>query len=323
MSFAYYDPQKPHRGPKGFRNNYDNSPHESIWRWLWERITKPYPKRPYLPELVTPERDWLTQNRVQDSLTWFGHSSSMVQLEGKNILLDPIFSQRASPFSWAGPKRHTSNPLTIEELPLIDIVVISHNHYDHLDLPTLKALKARFPDIQVLVPLGDEILLRKHGFKYVHAFDWWDSLTIEGLVFTFVPSQHWSQRTIFKPNQSLWGGFHIRSPKRSLIYVGDTGYSKDFSDIYERLGPVDIALIPIGAYEPRWFMRRQHVNPDEALKIHHDLKSKRSFGVHWGTFKLTDENLMEPPELLARLIEENPLTDSSFETLQHGQTIRF
>lgn len=321
QNFKYYDPQKPHRGPDGFLNNYDNSPHESVLKWQWNRLIRPHQRREFNPEILRPDVEFLKTNRQKNTLTWFGHSSSLLQIAGVNILIDPVFSQRASPVSFMGPKRYSANPLEVSELPEIELIFISHNHYDHLDIETLTAVAKRNPQAHFLVALGDGDILRKKGIQNVHEMDWWETFEYEGLTVTFTPSQHWSQRWIFRPNQSLWGGFHIGAPHFKMIYVGDTGYSKDFQDIYDKLGEVDLALIPVGAYEPRWFMKRQHVNPPEAVQIHKDLHARLSIGVHWGTFRLTDENLIEPVEELAKVLESEPLQGSEFKVLKHGETL--
>jgi L-ascorbate metabolism protein UlaG (beta-lactamase superfamily) len=163
-------------------------------------------------------------------------------------------------------------PFTIAELPEIDIVVISHAHYDHLDLSSLRELEKKGQGrTKFFVALGDKKLLESQGIQNVQEFDWWDQVQVQQVQFTFTPAQHWTQRSLFLRNKTLWGGWHIKEAQWSFLYTGDTGYSKDFKDIYQRLGKVDVAMIPIGAYEPRWFMKKQHVNPDEALMIHQDL----------------------------------------------------
>lgn len=321
QNFKYSDRDKPHRGPKGFLNNYDNSAHESILKWQWERLIKPRKPRDFAPEILRPDTDFLNNNRTRTTLTWFGHSTSLLQVDGKNILFDPVFSERASPLSFMGPKRYTKNPLEIVELPAIDLVMVSHNHYDHLDIESLEVIAKLNPSAHFLVALGDGDLLKSRGIQNVHEMDWWEEFKLDSLKVTFTPSQHWSQRWIFLPNQSLWGGYHVATANFKMIYTGDTGYSQDFQDIYNKLGAVDLALIPVGAYEPRWFMKKTHVNPEESVQIHNDLHSKVSIGVHWGTYKLTDENLIEPVEDLAKVLKAAPLKDSEFKVLKHGETL--
>lgn len=321
-SFKYFDPEKTHHGKKGFLNNYDNTPPQGFWKWQWERRTAPSkPKEDFNPEIVKTDTSFLKQNKTKNTLTWMGHSSMFLQMDGQNILLDPIFSERASPLSFAGPRRLSALPFQIEELPTVDLIVVSHSHYDHLDLPTLKRVAELNPAARFFVPLGLKSLLEGEGIKNVQEFDWWENQQINNLTITFVPVQHWSARGLFDRNQTLWGGWHLEIKSFRFLYAGDTGYSKDFLDIKERLGPVDFAAIPIGAYEPRWFMKRQHVNPHEAILIHKDLAAKNSIGVHWGTFKMADEDMWMPVKDLEIAKEELKISENEFRVLKHGETI--
>lgn len=321
-SFKYFDPEKPHHGEKGFLNNYDNTPPQGFWKWQWERRTAPSkPKEDFNPEIVKTDTSFLKQNKTKNTLTWMGHSSMFLQMDGQNILLDPIFSERASPLSFAGPRRLSALPFHIEELPNVDVIMVSHSHYDHLDLPTLKRVAELNPAARFFVPLGLKSLLEGEGIKIVEEFNWWENQQINNLTITFVPVQHWSARGLFDRNQTLWGGWHLEIKSFRFLYAGDTGYSKDFLDIKERLGPVDFAAIPIGAYEPRWFMKRQHVNPHEAILIHKDLAAKNSIGVHWGTFKMADEDMWMPVKDLEIAKEELKISENEFRVLKHGETI--
>ena len=247
----------------------------------------------------------------------------LLQVASYNILTDPHFSERASPVNFSGPKRMAPPGIPIDQLPHIDVVLISHNHYDHLDLATVKRLAAQEggPPMFV-VPLGLEVWFKSAGITNVVELDWWDSVRLGSLDFHLVPVQHWSQRTLFDRNQSLWGGFFVKHHSLSFVYTGDTGYSKDFSDIRARLGAPDIAAIPVGAYEPRWFMEKQHVNPAEAVQIHKDLGAKYSLGVHWGTFELTDESLDEPPIALAEARVMAGVSAERFFVTRIGETRR-
>ncbi len=258
----------------------------------------------------------------------------LAQVGGLNVLTDPIFSERASPVQFIGPKRHQPPGLSLAELPNIDLVLVSHNHYDHLDEASVGALAgSRAAGPWLVVPLGLADWLRRRGIERVVELDWWAShemRTSRGPVeLMLVPAQHWSARGVNDRMKTLWGGFAMFAPDCHLFYAGDTGYSRDFSDIRQRCaarqtpaqgGGFDIALLPIGAYEPRWFMTEQHVNVEEALKIHRDLGAKRSLGVHWGTFELTDEPLDEPPRQLASQREALGIAEQQFFTLAVGQT---
>jgi L-ascorbate metabolism protein UlaG (beta-lactamase superfamily) len=238
-----------------------------------------------------------------------------------NILTDPHLTGRASPVGFAGPARVMPPGLDFQELPHIDAVVVSHNHYDHLDEGTVKRL-ARQPggSPRFFVPLGQKAWFAGRGIRDVVELDWWAAQAMNGVKFTFTPVQHWSARSLWDRNQTLWGGWRIDTADRSVFFAGDTGYSKDFADIRERLGPVDLALLPIGAYAPRWFMSVMHIDPDEAVKIHVDLESRLSVAMHWGTFVLTDEPLDEPPHRLAHALQQAGIPHEKFVVMQHGET---
>lgn len=322
QSFRYYDPTKPHRGRTQFYNNYDNSPKASFWKWQWERLTSDQAvEPPFEPEVVMTDTTSLQRNLTEITLTWVGHSTMLLQVQGMNILTDPVFSDHVSPFSFMAPKRLVALPFEIEDLPPIDLVVVSHSHYDHLDLATLKRLSQhKGKNTLFLVPLGNQALLQSEGIANVKELDWWDQYSVGPLTATFTPAQHWTQRTLWDRNKSLWGGWSIKTEAFHFVYVGDTGYSQDFTDIRQRLGPSDVALIPVGAYKPRWFMGKQHVDPDGAIQIHKDLQSRYSIGVHWGTFRLSDEPMAEPPLELAAARERVGMSVEEFRIMRHGET---
>ncbi|SAL13602.1 Zn-dependent hydrolase of the beta-lactamase fold-like protein [Caballeronia terrestris] len=315
----------------GYVNNYGDLPHESFLKWRWERWTQGLPKPPangYEFPLDRPDVAWLKANRIVDTLTWIGHASALVQIDGVNVLTDPQFSRRASPVSFAGPERKVPAALSVAELPHIDVVLISHNHYDHLDTASVQALNAQpgGPPL-FLVPLGIKAWMADKGIANVREMDWGDETRAAGLAVWFVPSQHWSARTLTDRAETLWGGWVVKTPEGakhpySFCFVGDTGYSKDFADIGQAFGGFDLALIPIGAYAPRWFMHAQHVDPKEAVQVFGDLRAKKAIGVHWGTFELADDPLDEAPRLLADAVKEAGLAPDSFTVLRHGQTIR-
>ena len=256
-------------------------------------------------------------------LTWSGHSTFLFQKKNINIIVDPQFSERASPFSFIGPKRYMPSILNPENLPEIDFVVISHNHYDHLDIPSLKKLYKKFPNAFYLVPLGDKKLLEKNGIKNVIEFDWWQSFKTDDVEFTFTPVQHWSKRTLSDRNKSLWGGWWINIDDYKFLHLGDTGYTKDFIDIKKKLGKPDLVAIPIGAYKPRNIMKMSHLNPEEAVKTHCDIRSKQSLGIHWGTFQLTAEHVLEPPKMLEKALHAAGIDPKKFTVFKHGETRTF
>jgi len=229
---------------------------------------------------------------------WIGHSTFYLNNGDLDILTDPIFSERASPIKFAGPKRLINTPLQVSDINNIDIVIISHNHYDHLDIPSLKRIQQKFPNVIFLVPIGDKDLLRKYNLNNIYEFNWWESFTYKDTKFTFTPTQHWSARGIFDRNKSLWGGWFIETESLKLFHAGDTGYSNDFKAIKAKLGSPDYAFIPIGAYDPEWFMAESHVTPEDAVRIMEDFGNPNSFGMHWGTFSLTSEDTIEPKERL-------------------------
>jgi L-ascorbate metabolism protein UlaG (beta-lactamase superfamily) len=254
------------------------------------------------------------------AVTFVNHATFLIQIGGMAILTDPIWSERASPFTWTGPRRVRKPGVAFDDLPKIDLVLLSHNHYDHLDLATLKRLRETFSPT-VLVAAGDARLVGPLGFADMRELDWWDETPIGAeLNITFVPAQHSSARGLFDRQRSLWGGYVIESRGRRVYFSGDAGYSKHFSDIRSRLGSPDIALLGIGAYEPRWFMQPIHMNPAEAVRAHGDLSAKRSIGMHFGTFQLTPEAIDQPQADLEAALSQSGISVGEFVTLDEGET---
>jgi N-acyl-phosphatidylethanolamine-hydrolysing phospholipase D len=248
------------------------------------------------PRLVPNDGAWLRDNARHSapSVTWMGHASVLVQMDHVTLLTDPIWSATASPVSWLGPRRFVPPPMPIAALPPIDAVLVSHSHYDHLDLPTLRALAARGTS-RFLVPLRVGQILREEGIGGVEELDWWESRTVGDLTVTCVPARHWSQRGIGDLDRTLWAGWVAVGPTHRFWFAGDTGYTRSFTEIGERLGPFDLAAIPIGAYSPPAMMQAVHVDPEEALQAGVDAHATNLLGIHYGTFDLTDEPLDEPP----------------------------
>lgn len=240
-------------------------------------------------------------------VTTIGHASHLIQTRGLNILVDPVWSERASPFSFAGPKRVRNPGIALEALPPIDVVLITHNHYDHLDLATLASLQARRP-CRIIVPLGNDAILKRYDARLpVEAYDWGDRVTLtDDVAVNLVPSFHWSARWIGDRRMALWAAFVIETPDGAIYHIGDTAYRDPpiFRDIPARFGAPRLAILPIGAYEPRWFMRDQHVEPFESVAIFRDCQARFALAHHWGTFKLTAEPIDDPPLRLAKAMAE-------------------
>jgi len=275
------------------------------------------------PEITKIElsSDWQKLNLSDDDnyAIWIGHSTFLIKKNGVTILTDPIFSKRASPFRNIGPKRLIPPAIPLDEIPNIDVVTVSHNHYDHLDIHSLKKISKKHPEVIFLVPAGDKELLKRKKIKNVYDFDWWESIEHKGFVITFTPVQHWSKRSLFDRNKSLWGGWFFNHKDYSLYHAGDTGYSKDFIETKIKLGSPKYAFIPIGAYDPEWFMAESHVNPEDAVQIMLDLGAEKAFGMHWATFTLTDEDTIEPKIRLEKEIMK--FKDLDFSSVMPGSII--
>lgn len=311
-----------HHARRGFRNNY---PHErrgprDFLRFLWGFKRQRW-QRPHFPKAGN-DPAWLKANRTEPSLTWVGHDTFLLQHAGLNIVTDPHFTRRTSPVGWAGPERLAPLGLALRDLPDLDLVLISHNHYDHLDEGSVRWIARHHPQALFVAPLGVGRWLQRRRIRNVLELDWWQSRELPGGRVTAVPAQHFSGRTATDGNRTLWCGFVLELGGKKIYFAGDSGYSKDFADIGARFAPFDLSLIPIGAYEPRWFMRAMHVNPEEAVRIHLDVGSRLSVAMHWGTFRLTEEPLDEPPRALARALADAGVEASRFWILQHGESRR-
>ena len=251
-------------------------------------------------DYIEMSNDWESLDFEEDDNygVWVGHSTFLIKKNGITILTDPVFSERASPFKNIGPKRLIPPAIPIKKLPAIDFITISHNHYDHLDIRSLKDLYLLNSNTIFLVPAGDKKLLERQKIENVYEYEWWEGYLSDDLKITFTPVQHWSKRGLFDRNKSLWGGWFFEFNDFSIFHAGDTGYSEDFKNTRMKLGSPKYAFIPIGAYDPEWFMAESHVNPEDAVQIMLDLGAENSFGMHWATFKLTDEDTLEPRERL-------------------------
>ncbi len=255
----------------------------------------------------------------QIQYTFINHSTFLIQHKGQNILTDPIWSKRCSPFQFMGPKRQRPPGLPFEMLPSIDIVLLTHNHYDHMDKQTIRKLAIKY-NPTFITSLGNKATVEKWVNSKVVELDWHQNTSINTLTYTALPANHFSSRGTRDRNTSLWCGFLIKSDSHKINFVGDTGYSSVFKEIGEKYGPFDLSLIPIGAYLPRWFMSPIHVAPEESVQLHYDLQSKKSVAMHFGTFKLADDNPARSNRELIEAREKAGLTESDFHIPKEGHS---
>ncbi|PSC02948.1 hypothetical protein SLNSH_21425 [Alsobacter soli] len=255
-------------------------------------------------------------------VTLVGHASFLLQTAGLNILTDPVWSDRCSPFSFAGPQRVNAPGVAFDDLPPIDVVLLTHNHYDHLDVDTLRRLAARHP-LRIVTPLGNDTILREAGVPVpTRTLDWGDAAPLSEEVSVHAEQAiHWSARGLRDRQRALWAAFVLRTPAGAIYHVGDTGFGdgSHFAAVRERHGPPRLAILPIGAYEPRWFMRDQHMNPEDAVRAMLACGAEQALGHHWGTFKLTDEGIERPPEALGQALEKHGVHPERFLPLRPGQ----
>lgn len=256
-------------------------------------------------------------------ITYVNHATHLIQFKDINILTDPIFSKVAGPLPFLGPKRVRKPGLQLKELPKIDVVLVSHNHYDHMDMPTLKQLEKMFQPI-FIVPIGNKKYLPTKKFHHVIELDWWQTLELnETQSITLVPAQHWSMRRFSDANKSLWGGFWIQAAKIKLYFAGDSGYGPHFKAIHQNLGAPDISILPIGSYEPRWFMKEQHMNPEEAVLASLDLNSRFSIATHHQTFRLSLEHIHDPVKNLKHSMQTHKVNSEDFLAPETGETVMY
>jgi L-ascorbate metabolism protein UlaG (beta-lactamase superfamily) len=289
----------------------------ALLRWQRERNPTPWPD--WVENKPWPKPQPVGQGDI--SVTFIGHACFLIGMGGRWFITDPVYAERASPVSFAGPKRVRAPGLAFDDLPRLDGILVSHNHYDHLDRDSLRELHRRF-QAPVVTSLGNKPLIRASGPQVVTELDWWQVHMLAGVEITYVPAQHFSARGPFDRNATLWGGFVLRAGGRTLYFCADSGYCPHFREIGRRFPGIDLSLIPIGAYEPRWFMQAMHVNPEEAVQVHLDVGSRRSIGMHFGTFAgLTDEGIDDPVTALAAARAAHGLTEQDFGTLDFGQTL--
>jgi L-ascorbate metabolism protein UlaG (beta-lactamase superfamily) len=288
------------------------------WQFGGNRKRAAWPEWAPSPDADTPP-ERIDGDKVR--LSFVGHASWLIQTSGLNILVDPVWSERASPFSFAGPKRHNDPGIAFDALPKVDIVLVSHGHYDHLDVATLSRLAAKFSP-RAITPLGNDATMRD-AIK-AEAFDWNDRIELgNGVAVTLVPTRHWSARGLFDRNKTLWASFILETPAGKIYVVCDSGYGegKHFRRVAEAHGPLRLAILPIGAYEPRWFMRDQHMNPSDAVKALRDCGAQQALAHHHGTFQLTDEAIDAPATALGEALDEAKIPRERFAVLKPGQVV--
>jgi N-acyl-phosphatidylethanolamine-hydrolysing phospholipase D len=322
-----------HHAPDGrFRNPWpDSEPHgfADVLRWMRERRRDgraPSPARGSFPT-ATPNVASPRVARDVATATWIGHSTVLLQAGGLNILTDPMFSERAFPVQWIGPRRIMPPALGVESLPPLDVVLLTHSHYDHLDKSSVKRLVRLHPDATWVAPLELGAYLRGFGARNVVELDWWQRAEVRGVSVTATPARHFSARRLGDRNKTLWCGYAVEVAGRRIYFAGDTAYHPEFGTIAERCGPFDFVMMPIGAYDPRWFMHVMHVNPDEAIQACVDLRASHPrqpmplvLGIHWGTFRLTDEPMDEPPRRAMELWRERGLDPGRLWIARFGET---
>jgi len=311
-----------HFDGRRYFNCYPKKPDErkakQIIRWFTSRKPAKWPQ--HVPVQVHPKPDAVTKDgEVQ--VIYINHATVLIMTKQGNILTDPIWSERCSPLKRIGPKRVAQPGLKFEDLPPIDLVLVTHNHYDHLDLPTLKRLEKEHSP-RFVTGLGNRKLLINSGMQNVQELDWWEELHIGALgKLSYVPSQHFSSRRVGDLCRTLWGGFVLQIDKLAPIYfAGDTGYGTFFNPIFKKFGPIGLAMLPIGAYEPRWFMKPVHMNPEEAVKGLLELQARHAIGIHFGTFQLSDEAIDDPVKDLKKALVEHKVDPKQFEALHNGES---
>lgn len=315
-----------HHTEDGFRNPGGEPQRHGFFRFLKMRYFSgeefaDYEGSAHKVPRVAPDLEQIHHPGPAPQITWIGHATVLIQHRGVAVLTDPMFSDRASPVGFAGPKRYHPPALRIADLPDVDYVVISHNHYDHLDLRSVRELGSA---PLWLVPLGLRPWFLDAGIEddRIMELDWWDSRPLGEVTVTATPARHWSARSLWDRNETLWASWMVRIGDFSFWYSGDTGYDPLlFKEIGARFPAVDLALISIGAYEPRWFMKEMHVNPEEAVRIHEEIGARRSLAVQWGTFQLSAEPIDDPPEKLREALMNSGIPPDAFTAVPIGGTI--
>ena len=312
----YHGRESDHFDGERFRSMDPAETGRGFLRWILNRDRGPWRDRVDAPYAAKPaERVGGGAFRV----TFVNHSSVLVQMDGVNVLTDPVWSNRVSPFTWVGPRRHRAPGIRFEDLPPLDAVLVSHNHYDHMDVSTLRRLAAARP-APVFVGLGNASFLERERVPRARDLDWWQSVQIgKGVTVTAVPARHFSSRSPFDGNRTLWCGFVVSGPSGSWYFAGDTGWGSHFEAIARRFPDLRLAMLPIGAYRPRWFMSPVHIDPDAAVRAHEVLGARTSLAIHWGTFAQADDGELEPVADLEAALAVRPDPKPRFLVLENGE----
>ena len=321
----FFNPEKYHHTADGFRNPPD-SPERvrkpgRFFSFIWKRMTEDTGEIQLPENHVVPHPEAVSQFKAAPEsarITWIGHATFLIGWNGLNILSDPHFSERSSPVSFAGPKRYSPPGLNVDDLPKIDVIIISHNHYDSFDEDSMRALSKHSPDALVLTPLGLARVSREWGFKNTKDMDWYDRHTIGDVTFMATPAVHRANRWLFDVNETLWAGFTMESKGKKIWFVGDTGLGPVFErEVKSRIAPVDISLTPVGAFLPREVMHAVHTSPEEGLELAKMMGSKTAIGAHWGTFPLGADN---PLQAIER-VNKADMKDMNKVMMRSGQTL--
>lgn len=316
---------KPYQGPitdhfngkKFFNKNYSHKNLKDIFYWLMTQKRSSWPSFYPITPSIPPSN--VAHNEI--AISFVNHSTFLIQIGKTNILTDPIWAENAGPLK-LGPKRHHKPGINLEDLPKISLILLSHNHYDHMDLKTLKEITNRDKSF-IITGLGNKNYLRHRGFKNVENLDWWEKIELlNGINIHFLPAIHFSMRNVLNRDKTLWGGFFLKSEFFSFYYAGDTAYGNFFSEIPKNLGEADFAFLPIGAYEPNWFMQTNHMNPNEALQAFKDVQAKKMIPMHFGTFQLSDEGMEDPLKELSKAAKERIIDNDDLMILKPGQIVR-
>lgn len=319
---GYEGPTSDHFNGTTFENSGDvpDKTFIDVMKWYLQRDQGEWVKIP--EEEVTFAKKPANNVTRGMVITYINHSTFLIQTAGVNILTDPVWSDRVSPLSFVGPKRFRPAGVKFEDLPKIDLVLISHNHYDHLDLETIKKLEKRFQP-QFITPLGVSQLLEQSLIRYTYDLDWWEEKVIDSdITIHSVEAQHFSARGLFDRNKTLWSGYVIDTPAGDIYFAGDTGYGDFFKKIRSKHPSIKVGLIPIGSYKPQWFMQPMHTNPEEAIQVHKDVGAQISFGMHFGTFPLADDGMNEPENDFMRAIQKPENIGVNFKLLEEGDSFR-